>query len=453
MTRSLLLVDDDEALLALLLRFFEARGWSVTTATTGTGALERHRLERPDLVLLDLGLPDMDGLAVLRRLREQQGDVGVLMLTGQGDVETAVEAMRLGADDFLTKPYELQQLALVVDRAHERVRLRRSNRSLREPARERPDRVDLGSSPLMSDRADQVEQVAAGDAPVLLQGETGTGKGWLAQRIHERSGRARGPFVELNCGGLSRSALEAELFGQGGGSLPAVAGARKGLLEEADGGTLLLDEIADLPLELQPKLLDVLENQRFRRPGGGEERSVDVRLIGAAHRPVDRLVEEGRFRQDLYYRIAVLPVTLPPLRERSAADIAWLSYRLLEEVRGWVGGGPAEISDEAMERLVAYPWPGNIRELRNLLERVLILASDADRIEPHHLPPEVRRGGRGRDEVPTSLTLEEVERRHIARVLEQEGGNRSRAARTLGISRTTLYEKLDRYGLRNIGLD
>ena len=454
MTESLLLVDDDEALLSLLHRFFETRGWRVLTAATGVKALERHRLDRPDLVLLDLGLPDMDGITVLRRLREQQGDLGVIMLTGQGDVETAVQAMRLGADDFLTKPYELQQLAVVVDRAHERVRLRQSHRSLRGSTGQRPDRLELGSSPIMTELADRVEQVAAGDAPVLLQGETGTGKGWLAQRIHDRSARAQGPFVELNCSGLSEAFLEAELFGEENDALTERGVPRKGVLESADGGTLLLDEIGDLSPELQPKLLNVLENQRFRRLGGADEVEVDVRIMASTHRQLDRLVEEGRFRKDLYYRLAVLPLDLPPIRELSGADVAWLAYRVLEGVRRRVGGGPAEFSDRALERLAHYPWPGNVRELRNLLERVLILASDADRIEEHHLPPEVRRAARpALDEGPSSLTLEEVERRHIARVLEQEGGNRSRTARVLGISRTTLYDKLDRYGLHDIGVD
>ena len=452
---SILLVDDDGVVLDLLTRFFTGRGWIVERAATGGKALERYAEARPDLVLLDLDLPDLNGIAVLQRLRARDGDVTAIMLTGHGDVGTAVEAMRVGAEDFLTKPVELDHIAAVVDRAMDRVRLRRSNRAL-GPEGDGPGEKPggLGRSPEMREIADRVDRLAAGDATVLLGGETGTGKGWVARRIHDRSGRADKPFVEINCGGLSPRFLESELFGHEEGAFTDARSRKRGLFEVADGGTLFLDEIGDLTPELQPKLLKVLESQRFRRLGSTREIEVDVRLIAATNRDLSALVKTGRFREDLYYRLAVLPLSLPPLRERGAQDIAALAYNLLDQLRSRIGAGPARISDAALHHIVTYSWPGNIRELRNLLERILILADDAPAIEPGHLPPEIRTDAAaasrpGREQ---PLTLEEVERRHIATVLEHTDGNRSEAARLLGIARATLYEKLDRYDLREVGL-
>ena len=452
MTPSILLVDDDGALLDLLARFFEKRGWAVERAATGRRALERYHEAQPDLVLLDLDLPDLNGLAVLQRLRERDGDVTAVMLTGHGDIETAVEAMRLGAEDFLTKPVELDHIAAVVDRALDRVRLRRSNRSHAGGPADAAADAALGPSPLMREVGANVDRLAAGDSTVLISGETGTGKGWVARRIHDRSRRARGPFVEINCGGLSATFLDSELFGHEAGAFAEARTRKQGLFEVADGGTLFLDEIADLAPELQPKLLKVLESRRFRRLGATRETGVDVRLVVATNRDLRALVEGGRFREDLYYRLAVLPLALPPLRDRAPEDVAALAYRLLDELRRRIGGGPERITDPALHRLVAYAWPGNIRELRNLLERILILDESADAVDLRHLPAEIRGAEAEPDAQEPTLSLEEVERRHITTVLEHTEGNRSRAARLLGISRATLYDKLDRYDLRAVGL-
>ncbi|HSH45147.1 MAG TPA: sigma 54-interacting transcriptional regulator, partial [Longimicrobiales bacterium] len=308
----------------------------------------------------------------------------------------------------------------------------------------------LGPSPLMQEIEGRIQRLAAGDGTVLLEGETGTGKGWVARMIHDLSPRAGAPFVEVNCAGLNATFLDSELFGHERGAFTDAKVTKPGLFEVADGGTLFLDEVGDLATELQPKLLKVLESRRFRRIGGTREREVDVRLVAASNLNLREAVADGRFREDLYYRLAVLPLRLPPLRERSHEDIGELAYRLLGELRGNGGTGPDRIGDDALDILVRHRWPGNIRELRNLLERITMLAEDATVLRPHHLPPEMRRGEADMDP-GDGLTLEDVERRHIVRVLEVNEGNRSRTARVLGISRATLYDKLDRYGLRAVG--
>jgi transcriptional regulator with PAS, ATPase and Fis domain len=296
---------------------------------------------------------------------------------------------------------------------------------------------------------EQIRRLAVGTAPVLLGGETGTGKGWLARRIHLLSPRARGPFVEVNCAGLSATFLDSELFGHEKGAFTDAKHTKRGLFEVADGGTLFLDEIGDLAPELQPKLLTVLESNRFRRLGGTREIEVDVRLVAATHLDLREAVREKRFREDLFYRLAVLPLDLPPLRARGPDEIARLARALLEDLRRRIGQGPGRITPDALLALTRYAWPGNIRELRNVLERVVLLAAHADAIEPAHLPPEIQVAGGG-GTAPAAdgdLTLAAVERAHILRVLALSGHNKANAARALGITRGTLYLKLREYGL------
>jgi DNA-binding NtrC family response regulator len=450
MTASILLVDDHGPLLELLSRFFEKRDWTVCTAATGAAALERFGAERPDVVLLDLDLPDVSGLPVLERMRELDDEVGIIMLTGHGDIPVAVEAMRAGAENFLTKPFDMEHLAAVVDRAAEKVKLKRRNRFLARSAAGHAS-ADRPLTGIPGPVAHQVERMARGDATILLLGETGTGKGWVARHTHDRSDRARAPFVEVNCAGLSGPLLESELFGHEQGAFTDARAAKQGLFEVADGGTLFLDEIGDLALDLQPKLLKVLETRRFRRVGGTRERTVDVRLIAATNQDLHRAVESGHFRQDLFYRLAVLPLELPPLREREPGDIVDLAYRLLGELGRTLGLGPIRIDDDALHRLATHQWPGNIRELRNVLERILILGDTDSEIRLHHLPAEIRGTATGHAPATDGLSLHEVERRHIVTVLERNGGNRSRTARELGIARATLYEKIERHGLQSVG--
>jgi DNA-binding NtrC family response regulator len=452
MTRSVLLIDDDTEILNFLGRFFEKRGWIVNRASDGASGVELYEREQPDLVLLDLELPRLSGLRVLEVLRARYEDATVILLTGHGDIAKAVEAMQLGAENFLTKPVEIAHLEAAADRAFEKVELRRRNKYFADKQSESQSLEELGRSPRMRGIAQQIELLAASDTTVLLLGETGTGKGWIANQIHALSTRSAHPMVEINCAGLTATFLDSELFGHEKGAFTDAKIQKRGLFEIADGGTLFLDEIGDLNPELQPKLLKVLESSKFRRLGGTREIEVDVRVIAATNAELENQVREGKFREDLYYRLAVLPMTLPPLRERGRDEIIDLAVRLLADLRRKRPRGPDRIAADAATLLAKYHWPGNIRELRNVLERVLLLYPGAQEIRPQQLPPELNAAATS---VPSSadptLSLEDLEHRHIALVLAHCGGNRSEAARILGISRATLYEKLHRYGLEEVG--
>jgi DNA-binding NtrC family response regulator len=448
MSRSILLVDDDPEVLNLLSKFFEKEDWTVLRAMEGKGCAEQYERERPDIVILDVNLPGLSGLKLLEVLRARDADATIIMLTGHGDIATAVEAMQLGAENFLTKPVELAHMRASVERAYEKVELRRRNRFWAERQAENTDTAAIGRSPMMREVARQMELLAKSDTTVLLLGETGTGKGWGANLIHSLSSRAGAPLVEVNCAGLSATFLDSELFGHEKGAFTDAKEQKRGLFELAHTGTIFLDEIGDLAVELQPKLLKALESKRFRRLGGTREIDVNVRLIAATNHDLSDQVRAGKFREDLYYRLNVLPLRLPSLRQRGKDDIADLAVRLLLDLRRRIGRGPSRLSPEAMTVVTQYPWPGNIRELRNVLERALIMMPEGDQLEVAHLPPELLTIGHADSGAPeVDLPLEEVERRHIIGVLARQGDNRSRAARALGISRATLYEKLHKYGL------
>lgn len=310
--------------------------------------------------------------------------------------------------------------------------------------------VALGASARMRRLSDQLKGIAALDSTVLILGETGTGKGWIARRIHDLSPRRGEPFVEVSCCGIEAPFLESTLFGNEDEAMSGARGAEHGALGAADGGTILLDEVGDLPVEIQPRLLKVLERGTYRRVGGTEEQPVDVRVIATSKDGLEGQVRSGSFREDLYYRLNVLPLELPPLRSRTPEDLAWLANQTLTDLRTALGGGPTSIDGSALALLTRHTWPGNIRELRNVLERTLIMAGDTEVIRADHLPLEIKDGQPG-SEGSESMTLEELERLHVCRVLEQTDGNRTRAARILGISRAALYDKLDRYGLRKVG--
>ena len=447
MSRSVLLVDDDPQIIGLLQKFFDREGWEVFRAVDATQCADTYEREHPDVVVLDLDLPGLSGLRVLEVLLARDADATVIMLTGHGDIATAVEAMRLGAENFLTKPVELAHMAAAAQRAYEKVELRRRNRFWADKQAGSTDVAALGRSAPMRELARQIELLAKSDTTVLLLGETGTGKGWTASLIHSQSARASAPLVEINCAGLSATFLESELFGHEKGAFTDAKEQKRGLFELAHTGTIFLDEIGDLALELQPKLLKVLESRKFRRLGGTREIEVDVRLITATNHDLEKQVKEGTFREDLYYRLSVLPLRLPPLRKRGSDDIADLSVRLLLDLRRKIGRGPLRFSPEAMGVMTHYGWPGNIRELRNVLERALIMAPDAEIMLPAHLPPEIFSAPPLDGSSDVGLSLEEIEKRHILKVLAHHNDNRSRAAKNLGISRATLYEKLHKYGL------
>lgn len=446
MHRSILLIDDDVAVLRSLALVFERSGWHVLRAPDGRTGVETYERELPDVVLLDVNMPGLSGLQVLQILRDRNPDATVVLLTGHAEVALAVEAMQLGAESFLEKPFQLDHLAAAAERAFEKSRLRRHKRLL-ETGQATPRRIDsLGDSPAMRQLERQLTLLARGSAPVLLTGETGTGKGWVARALHDLSPRASAPFVAINCAGLSATFLDTELFGHAKGAFTDAKTAKQGLFEVADGGTIFLDEIGDLAPELQPKLLTVLETKRFRRLGETRETEVDVRLVAATHHDLRAAVAAGRFREDLYFRLAVLPVHLPPLRERGRDEIVNLTMRLLAELRRTMGG-PGSVSSEALDALAHHPWPGNIRELRNVLERALLFAGDATELRAEHLPRDVRSVPLLDDLVAADLSLAAAERRHILSVLHQCGGNRARTARALGITRATLYKRLREYGV------
>jgi DNA-binding NtrC family response regulator len=447
--RTILLIDDDADLLAALARLFHRSGWQVVCAQDGAAALATFAVHRPEVVIQDLQLPGPSGLDLLGRLRRSDPDAAIIVLTGYGDVAIAVEAMHLGAADFLTKPASYEQLARVAQAVHERVQLRRLSRHREASTPATAATAALGTSVVMREVARQVELLGRTESTVLLQGETGTGKSWTARLIHALSGRAKGPFVEINCASLNATFLDSELFGHERGAFTDAKAQKQGLMELAHRGTLFLDEIGDLAPELQPKLLKVLEGRRFRRLGGTREIEVDIRLITATHRALEDEVRAGRFREDLFYRLSVLPVRLPPLRERSAADVGTLVRDAADEIARRLGREPLAISDQAMRALTRHGWPGNIRELRNVLERILLTTGEAREIGPQHMPPgfDGEAAPQRVDTGDVELPLLEIERLHIERVLAHCEGNRARTARVLGIGRRTLYDKIERYRL------
>ncbi len=445
MADTLLLVDDDAAVLRAIGDYFERIGYEVWRDGTGEQAMDTFQRVRPDVVLLDLHLPDSNGLHVLERLRRD--GAAVILLTGQGDIETAVKAMQLGAENFLTKPVDMTHLAAAIARVAEKTRLSRQNARLKALDHEAEGIGSLGVSPAMRELARQIELLAASErSTVLLSGESGTGKGWVARVIHNLSPRSVGPFVEVNCAGLSATFLDSELFGHEKGAYTDAKERKVGLFELADHGTIFLDEIGELTTELQPKLLKVLETKRFRRLGGTRELSVDVRLIAATNRDLVREVEGGRFREDLYYRLNVMPLVLPPVRERSREDRLDLIRRIISDLKTELPGCPSECTTDVLDRLLSAAWPGNVREMRNVLERSMILGRGQAAIGFEQLPSDMRLRATA-DRRYHAQSLSEMERQHIERTLRHHGGNRTRAALELGISRATLINKIKLYAL------
>jgi DNA-binding NtrC family response regulator len=444
---TLLLIDHDAAVLMAVGDYLEMSGWEVQREGTAETGLEAFTSARPAVVILDLYLPDANGLDVLEQLRAK--GASVILLTGQGDMEIAVRAMQLGAENFIVKPVDMVHLAAAVARVGEKVHLARQIALLRAGGRAAGTDGALGSlgvSPVMKALAHQVEMLAASDrTTVLFTGESGTGKGWAARIIHDLSPRSKGPFVEVNCGGLSAAVLDSELFGYERDAFTGATERKQGLLELADGGTIFLDEIGELTLELQPKLLRVLETKTFRRLGGTREITVDVRLIAATNRDLVAATRDGGFREDLFYRLSVMPLHMPAIRERTREDRLALLRRLFADLAAQMPGCPPGAGAEALDRLLSAAWPGNVREMRNVLERAMILARGAPEIGVEHLPADLRQRQVERRYQP--LSLADVERSQIERALRHHSGNRTRAAQELGISRATLINKIKIYQL------
>ena len=442
---SILIIDDEVAVAAAFAMFFRHGGaHQVTEAHTGQAGIDAYRRLRPDLVLLDVRLPDMTGFDVLDAIREDHPVV--IMVTAYGDVPMAVDALHRGAENFLTKPVDLSHLSAAAQRALEKAQLRRLSRWLTSK-RGACRGVVFGASAAMRDLQEQVQLLAASErTTALVLGESGAGKGRLADLIHAQSPRASKPFVEVNCATLRPESLDAELFGVEG-SLTSAAPAALGAFEVADGGTIFLDEISDLDPLLQPKLVRVLEGKGFRRVGGAHEITPNVRVIAASSKELDAEVAAGRFREDLYYRLAVMPIQLPPLRSRAREDLVELVASVHDSLAAAVPGAPTMITDEALDALLRYSWPGNIRELRNVIERAMLLARGLTALDVLHLPREVQgaTGGAVAHHEPRSLA--DVELAHIDRTLRAHAHNRTHAARELGISRATLIKKIREYAL------
>ena len=437
----ILIVDDEPDVTAAFGRYLERTGHDVLLAGTGEEAVATMAADRPAVMLLDLELPDMTGFEVLERTREHRPMV--IIVTGHGDVARAVQAMQAGAEGFLTKPVDLAHLGAMVDRALEKAQLRDLGRAAGARVGRRSNGLLLGSSPPMRELVQQIEMLARSERTVaLVVGEAGVGKGRVARAIHALSARGGRAFHEVDCSLRPDEELDLELFGVE----RTVGGPMPGLFEAADAGTLFLDEVAALPESLQPTLLRALESGRVRRSGGTREVAVDVRVIAATARDLATEVTEKRFSEDLYYRLGVMPLYLPPLRARSPEDLRETVHALLAELRSGIPDGPHEVSADAMELIGSYPWPGNVRELRNVLERALLLGRGTETVLPRHLPAEVR-GGDDLALPHVSRTLAEVERAHIDRTLRAHGANRTRAARELGISRATLIKKIREYEL------
>ena len=445
MPSSILIVDDDPAILKSMGALLEKSGYEVGRASDGHEGLELHEAHGHDVVLLDLELPDLSGMEVLEQLRTR--DASVILFTGYGDIESAVQAMQLGAEDFLTKPVDLPHLIAVIERALQNIRMRREVVRLKGLIDHDLSPEGLGQSPQMRKISQQAELIAASErTTVMLTGESGTGKGWLARLIHSLSPRADRPFIDINCGGLSANFLDSELFGHEKGAFTDAKDKKRGLFEVADGGTLFLDEIGELALPLQPKLLRVLESKSFRRLGGTTEKTVDVRLISASNRDLEKALEDGSFREDLYYRLSVTAIHLPSLRQRTRDDRFALLEGFLASLSKEIGGAVPNISANALERLLEYDWPGNCREMRNALERTLIMARGR-KLGVEHLPVELqRRRSPGRYRFD-GLSLEQIEKQHIQHTLNRHDGNRTHSAKDLGITRATLINKIKKFEL------
>ena len=447
-----LIVDDDAAMGKMLVRGLVAKGYRARHVVSAAEAIEVFESEDFDAVVSDVRLGGMTGLELCERLAARRPDVPVILITAFGDLDTAIAAIRAGAHDFLPKPFEVDELVLRVRRAVELHLLRAEVRRLREGV-VTPLRLGdmIGSSPAMLRVCAMVERVAASEAPVLIMGETGTGKELVARAIHAQGARAKGPFVAINCAAVPENLLESELFGHVKGAFTDARSARAGLFAEARGGTLFLDEIAEMPLALQARLLRALQEKRVRPVGSDREVEVDARVLSATHRDLDSRVAEGTFREDLYYRVAVLGVTLPPLRERGA-DVLALAQEYLRRIGERAGRHVVAIAPDAARKLMAYTWPGNVRELVNAMEHAVALA-EYDVVTVADLPAKVQAFHSSHvivsgDDASELVALDEVERRYILRVMEAVGGNRTRAAEVLGVDRKTLYSKLKTYGWR-----
>jgi DNA-binding NtrC family response regulator len=447
-SRKVLLIEDDASLRRVTEFSLHSAGFHVLSAADGTQGLASFHKDKPPVVITDIQMPDMSGHEVLQQIKAESPKTLVIVVTAYGSIELAVDAMKEGAYDYLAKPFSRDELVLVVERAFNFLGLREENQQLRE---ELDHQVDfnhiIGISDGMREVFDVVRKVAPTEASVLITGESGTGKELIARALHQGGARVKESFVALNCAAIPANLLESELFGHVRGAFTGAVNERTGKFVQADGGTLFLDEIGEMPMELQPKLLRVLQEMEVE-PLGGKPRSVNVRIVAATNQDVETAIEEGRFREDLYYRLSVIPIELPPLRDR-AEDIPLLIRHFLER---FSSGAPLDVSNEALDFMTAYPWPGNIRELQNTVERMIIL-SQGDQIKLQDLPVKLRtekplNRNRVVELPPEGYPLEEIERDAVIQALERNNWNKTRAAEFLQVPRHTLIYRMDKYEVK-----
>jgi len=448
MKEKILIIEDDPAMRLGMSHFLRSSGFHVSELHEGVGVMELLKMERFDIVITDLRLPGIDGLTILKNIKKEYPETGVIVITAFAEVKTAVEAIKEGAFDYLAKPFSNEELLLVVERFLRFRDLEMEVKRLRQSIKGTGDRL-IGESPVMKELFDRIEAIAKTDVPVLIQGESGTGKELVANKIHSMSLRKDRPYIKINCAAIPEALFESELFGYEKGAFTGALETRKGKFELASGGTLFFDEIGDMPSGLQAKLLRVIEEQSVTRLGGREPISVDVRCIYATSKNLKELIKEGRFREDLYYRINVVPINIPPLRERKE-DIPHLIEYFLEYFKNKYSKHDLTISSSAYEALLSYNYPGNVRELKHAIERAVLLSKNGI-INIENLPEEFSQKDQLKERLSNNLSLREYlhhfEKRLIIDTLKETGGKKIEAAKRLGISRKVLWKKLKNYGI------
>lgn len=443
MSKRILIVDDEEPFRRLLKKELSRKGIETDTAEDGSAALKKLRSDSFDIILLDINMPGMDGMALLKKLRHDPVSPAIIVITGKGTVESAVEAMKNGALDYITKPYKLDELSIIINRAYEQRKLSIENQLLKkELARKELPDTFVGGSDQFHDILTLIVKISPTDSTVLVTGESGTGKELVARSIWEKSRRGKRSFVALNCATFSEHLMENELFGHERGAFTSALSVQNGLVETADRGTLFLDEIGEMPFSLQAKLLRFLDAGEFRRVGGNKTLKADVRIIAATNRDLGSAIAEGSFREDLFYRLNVITVHIPPLRERRD-DILPLAEHFIRKYEKKISKHIESLERTAEETLLSYDWPGNVRELENVIERAVILCDSGvitrgDLAVRTYNAPLTNTG---------SSRLKDMEKEHILEVLRQAGGNQTQASKLLGVDRKTLYLKLKRYGI------
>lgn len=459
MAATVLIIDDEESMRWIIAKALEKENYSTLTAASGREGLTRFSASSPDLVLLDLRMPDMDGVEVLKTIKKEQPQVPVIMITAHGTVETAIEAMKAGAADYISKPFDMEELKLIIRRSLEVVELVSEVNFLRGELDERLKFSLTGNSKAIEEVKQLIDKVTAISVTVLIEGESGTGKEVVARQIHNSSAQANKPFVAINCAAIPENLLESELFGYERGAFSGATTRKKGKLEVAGSGTLFLDEIGDMAPLLQAKILRVLQEKVFERVGGNEQLHLDARIIAATNRDLKKAVQEGKFREDLYYRLQVFPIKVPALRERQEdirelAEVFLAKYDYRKKLKGF--------TEDALEMLYNYQWPGNVRELENTVERAVILCS-GEYVTSQNLPgellhipgPAIKKEACEQASSPSVLaefpeegiSLEDVEKALINKALEKSGGNQTKAARLLGITRSALIYRMEKHNL------